>query len=87
MAGGVIAWKRTSKSVDRVGDYSDDGDDEDDTNANQAQLGGFLGKYLWVVNSILLLWAGIGWAFFTFGGNQVFAYTGNGKNNKYGRRM
>ena len=52
---------------------------EDGIEATQSQVGGILGKYLWLVNSTLLLWAGIGWAFFTFGGNEVFAYTGNGK--------
>lgn len=82
MGGGVIFWNRTSasKNVDRVVDENDDtsegGDDGDER--IQSQSGDFLQQYRWLINGVLLLWAGIGWAVFTLGRSEVFAYTGNG---------
>ena len=56
--------------------------DEYDSNKTKSEL--FLEKYKGVINLALFLWAFIGWAFFTFGGGDVFAYTGNGKNKREG---
>jgi len=82
MGAGVIFWSRISanKSGDRAveenSDASEDGKDEEEPTRSQSE--DVLNKYRWLVNGFLLLWASIGWAVFTLGRSEVFAYTGNG---------
>lgn len=91
MAGGVIVCMRHNNSLAEKrktgrpfgGDFqSSDGSlnvrvaNEDDENKTTSER--FLEKRLWLINIVLFVWATFGWAFFTFGGNDVFRYTGNG---------
>jgi hypothetical protein len=96
MAGALFGWMRynTGLANERngkqpVGDDVEGGSEdaritteEYDTDKSKSEL--FLEKYKWVIDLVLFLWAFIGWAFFTFGGGDVFAYTGNGKKEREG---
>jgi len=90
MAGALFGWMRYNAGLanKRNGEQPVGGDveggsedarittDEYASNKTKSEL--FLEKYKWVINLVLFVWAFIGWAFFTFGGGDVFAYTGNG---------
>lgn len=84
MAGALIGWmkynaslaaKREETKASRGG-IEDDGSAYDDENKSVSEL--FLENHGKWFNLFLFLWAFIGWAIFTFGGDNVFRFTGNG---------
>lgn len=82
MGGGVVGWMRYNASLKAKRSSgppaSDDFSEEPDDDPYKSSSELFLENHLWLINIVLFLWAFIGWLFFTFWGDQVYAHTGNG---------
>lgn len=77
MAVAVLAWSRYNNSLAaKRNGFGDEITTEEDPNKSASER--ILDNYRWLMNSLLFVWAFIGWAVFTFGAGEVFAHTGNG---------